>query len=254
MDLELKDRVILITGVTDGLGRALAEHLVAEGARVVGCGRDADRVRATALRLGEAAAIVSADVTVSADLERLVSVAEDRWGRIDGLVNNAGDAKTFRIDAVTDDVLEADLTLKVMGAIRLVRLCLPLLRAAPDASIVNVLATAGKAPLAGSLPTTASRAAGLAITKVLSKELAPDGIRVNAVMVGIIESGQWRRRAEATGRPVEEIYAEYAKFVPLGRVGRASEFADLATYLLSPRASYVTGTAINIDGGACPVT
>jgi NAD(P)-dependent dehydrogenase (short-subunit alcohol dehydrogenase family) len=105
------------------------------------------------------------------------------------------------------------------------------------------------------LPTTASRAAGLAITKAASKDLGPRGIRVNAVLIGLVRSGQWRRRAAAAGQPDEELYRQMAERtdIPLGRVGRADEFADLAAYLLSDRASYVTGSAINLDGGTSPV-
>jgi NAD(P)-dependent dehydrogenase (short-subunit alcohol dehydrogenase family) len=103
------------------------------------------------------------------------------------------------------------------------------------------------------LPTTASRAAGLAITKALAQELGPDDIRVNAVLIGLVASGQWRRRAEASNTSVEDVYAGMAKSIPLRRVGRESEFADLVSFLLSPRASYVTGCAINLDGGSSPV-
>jgi NAD(P)-dependent dehydrogenase (short-subunit alcohol dehydrogenase family) len=113
---------------------------------------------------------------------------------------------------------------------------------------------AAKAPGAGSAPSSVSRAAGMALMKALSKELAPDGIRVNAILIGLIESGQWVRSAEAAGVPLPEYYKRLAdgSGVPLGRIGRADEFADLAAYLLSARASYLTGTAINLDGGLSP--
>jgi NAD(P)-dependent dehydrogenase (short-subunit alcohol dehydrogenase family) len=256
MDLELSDAVILITGGTDGLGSALADGLIREGARVAVCGRDPERVRTTQARLalsgGEAIA-VAADVTVMADLERFVSVVAEQWGRIDGLVNNAGRSSAGRIEAVTDEDWAYDIELKVMAAVRLTRLALPYLRAAQRGSIVNVLNIGARAPGVGSLPTAASRAAGLAITKALSKELAPDNIRVNAVLIGFIESSQAIRRAEARGVPLETVYAEGASRIPLGRVGKADEYADLVAYLLSKRSSFVTGTAINLDGGASPV-
>jgi NAD(P)-dependent dehydrogenase (short-subunit alcohol dehydrogenase family) len=253
MDLELQDKVIVVTGGTDGLGAALARSLVAEGARVAVCGRDRDRLTDAEDRLGDDGLVVRADVTVPAELEQLVDRTIERWGRIDGLVNNAGRASGGRFEDVDDQQWDADLELKVMAAVRLIRLCLPHLRAGAGTSIVNVLNIGARAPGAGSLPTTASRAAGLAVTKALSKELGPDGIRVNAVLVGLVESGQWRRRAEATGRGVDEVYAEMAPGIPLGRVGQAQEYADLVSYLLSPRSSYVTGCAINLDGGTSPV-
>ena len=246
----------MVTGGTDGLGLALTEVLVAEGARVAVCGRDADRARAVEERLqaaGGDVVAVAADVSVAAELERFVQVTLDRWGRIDGVVNNAGRSSASGIEAISDEEWQADYDLKVMAAVRLVRLALPYLRASGRASIVNVLNIGSKAPGPNSLPTSASRAAGLAITKSLSKELAPSGVRVNALLIGLVESGQWRRRAEASGRPVDALYGSMGEGIPLGRVGRSEEFADVAAFLLSPRSSYVTGSAINIDGGASPV-
>src|SRR5262249_16510953 len=163
MDLELRERVYVVTGATDGLGAALGDALVSEGARVVGCGRDQGRVRATADRLGDAALIVSADVSVPGDLERVVREGVERFGRIDGVVNTAGGAAAGRFADVTDDDWTDDLGLKVLAAARLIRLCLPQLREASGASIVNVLNIGARAPGGGSLPTTASRAAGLAM-------------------------------------------------------------------------------------------
>jgi NAD(P)-dependent dehydrogenase (short-subunit alcohol dehydrogenase family) len=144
--------------------------------------------------------------------------------------------------------------LKLMGAVRLTRLALPALRESRGA-VVNTLATSGKAPDAFTTPTSVSRAAGLALTKALSRELAPEGIRVNAVLIGVIESGQLERRASTAGITPQAYYERMVADcrIPLGRVGRAAEFADLASFLLSSRASYITGTAVNLDGGLCPV-
>jgi NAD(P)-dependent dehydrogenase (short-subunit alcohol dehydrogenase family) len=258
MDLHLSGKVVLITGGTDGLGAALADRLVEEGARVGVCGRDPGRLAATEQRLGDAggdALAVQADVTSPADLERFIDAAAARWGRLDGLVNNAGQSAAGRIDQVSDDEWIADLDLKVLAAVRCTRLALPHLIAAGGGAIVNVLTTGARAPGAGSLPTTASRAAGLAITKAASRDLAGQGIRVNAVLLGLVESGQWRRRADAAGQSEDELYRRMAANadIPLGRVGRPEEFADLAAYLLSDRSSYVTGSAVNLDGGASPV-
>jgi NAD(P)-dependent dehydrogenase (short-subunit alcohol dehydrogenase family) len=258
MDLHLNGKVVLITGGTDGLGAALADRLVEEGARVAVCGRDAGRLAATEQRLRDAggdALAVRADVTELPDLERFVAAAVARWGRLDGLVNNAGKSAGGRIDQLSDDDWTADFNLKVLAAARCTRLVVPHLVAAGGGAIVNVLNIGAKAPGAGSLPTTASRAAGLAITKVASRDLGGDGIRVNAVLIGLIESGQWRRRADAAGQSEDEFYRHMAAnaAIPLGRVGRSEEFADLAAYLLSDRSSYVTGSAINLDGGTSPV-
>jgi NAD(P)-dependent dehydrogenase (short-subunit alcohol dehydrogenase family) len=258
MDLHLDGKVVLITGGTDGLGAALASRLVEEGARVAVCGRDPGRLAATEQRLkgaGGDVVAVQADVTRPADLERFVQAAVGRWNRIDGLVNNAGKSAAGRVDQVPDDEWADDLNIKVMGAVRCIRLAVPYLAAGGGGAIVNVLAVGGKAPGPGSLPTAASRAAGLAITKAASKDLGAHGIRVNAVLIGLVESGQWRRRAEAAGQSEEDLYRQLGQQagIPLGRVGRAGEFADLGAYLLSDRSSYVTGSAINLDGGTSPV-
>jgi NAD(P)-dependent dehydrogenase (short-subunit alcohol dehydrogenase family) len=131
---------------------------------------------------------------------------------------------------------------------------LPALESSKGA-IVNVLAIMARTPGANSTPTTASRAAGLALTKAMATEVGPRGVRVNAILIGLIESGQWVRKAVEAGITVEEFMSNMAKDsrIPLGRMGRAGEFADLASFLLSPRASYVTGVGISLDGGLSPV-
>jgi NAD(P)-dependent dehydrogenase (short-subunit alcohol dehydrogenase family) len=256
MDLGLHGKVALVTGGSDGLGAATAARLVEEGASVAICARGEERLERTAARLREVGGDVLAvptDVTRGADVDRFVAAALERWGRIDALVNNAGVHAGAPFESVTDEQWEADLGLKLQAAIRATRAALPALRAQGGA-VVNVLAMAAKAPGAGSMPSSVSRAAGMAFTKALSKEVAADDVRVNAVLVGIIESDQWARRAADRGVPVEQVHQELATGlgIPLGRVGRAAEFADLVAYLVSERSSYVTGTAINVDGGLSP--
>jgi len=256
MDLELTHRVVLVTGGSTGLGRALCSGLIAEGARVAFCGRDADSLAQAAEALGspERVAAVAADVSDPGDLERFVATALERWGRIDGVVNNAGRSAAQRVEDLDDAAWESDLALKLLAAARLSRLTIPHLRSTGGA-IVNVLALAAKAPGAGSAPSSVSRAAGMALTKALSKELGADGIRVNAVLIGLAESGQWDRLAAARGVAVGDLYATMARdaAIPLGRVGRGEEFADLVCFLLSARASYLSGIAVNFDGGLSPV-
>jgi NAD(P)-dependent dehydrogenase (short-subunit alcohol dehydrogenase family) len=257
MDLELTGKTFLITGGTDGLGLALATRLVAEGAAVGVCGRDEERLRAAEAAVQAAGGEVlaqQADVSRAGDLEAFVEAAVSRWGRIDGVVHNAGRASGGSIETIEDSTWESDFQLKLMAAVRLTRLALPQLRASRGA-VLFTLALSAKAPGARSEPSSVTRAAGMALMKALSNELAPDGIRANAVLIGLIESGQWVRMAAGSGSDPREFYDRFAEDsgIPLGRFGRAAEFADLGCFLLSARASYLTGTAINLDGGLSPV-
>ena len=256
MDLELAGKVVLITGGTDGLGLALATRLAVEDASVAVCGRDEARLRdaETAVRARAATCWRSGPTWQRAgDVAAFVDAAVARWGRIDGVVHNAGRSAGGAIDRLDDAAWEDDLQLKLMGAVRLTRHALPQLRTSRGV-VLFTLAMAAKAPGAASEPSSVSRAAGMALMKALSKELAPDGIRVNAVLIGLIESGQWVRMAAAANRELDEFYAGFATDagIPLGRFGHAEEFADLASYLLSARASYLTGCAVNLDGGLSP--
>lgn len=256
MDLGLKDRVALITGGSEGIRKAVAFRLAAEGARVAICARREGPLREAAVDIAEKTGSdvlpVVADVTKPDDVERFVRTALDRFGRIDALVNNAGSSSAFHFEEVTDELWELDLDLKLMAAIRLSRLCVPEMRKVGGGRIVNITMIKGKAPSEKSVPTSVSRAAGIALTKAMSKDLAADRILVNAVCVGVIRSGQWERRFEKVkGRytSIDEFYADNSKQIPLGRFGYAEEVGDLVAFLLSERAGYITGDAINIDGG-----
>ena len=254
MDLELAGKAFIITGGTEGLGLALAEALIREGARVAVCGRRAEKVASAQAMLGDAGVAVQADVTIASELDAFYDRALQTFGRIDGVVNNAGRSAATPLANSTDDEWREDFELKVMSAVHLTRRAIPQLIEHRGA-VLNILAIKGKSPDAGSTPTAASRAAGLALTKALAGELAPQGVRVNAILIGLIKSGQWTRRADAMSMNHDDLYdaiVENQK-IPLGRMGEATEFADLATYLLSSRASYLTGVGINLDGGLSPL-
>ena len=250
MDLELSGRTILITGGTQGLGLALARRLIDEGANVAVCGRDEERLAMAQDDLGTSVLCVQADVSRPSDCDMLIESTLARFGSLDGLVNNAGTAVATPVAASSDEEWRKDYELKVVAALRLARSSLAHLEVRRG-SILNVLSISARTPASGSTPTSASRAAGLAFTKALAQEVAPRGIRVNAALIGLIESGQWERRAVAAGQALDDFYAQSAlhAHVPLGRFGRADEFADVATFLLSGRASFVTGVGISIDGG-----
>jgi NAD(P)-dependent dehydrogenase (short-subunit alcohol dehydrogenase family) len=254
VDLELGGKAFLITGGTDGLGLALAERVVAEGAHVAVCGRDDDRLGRAQAILGGDALCFEADVTDPGQLDEFLATALSRFHRLDGVVNNAGRSAGSSVATSSDEEWRDDFQLKVLAALHLSRQALPAL-AESQGSILNVLATLARTPPPNSTPSSALRAAGLALTKALANEVGPQGIRVNAILIGLVESGQWVRRAKAAGTALEDFYASVAtaSSIPLGRFGRAEEFADLASFLLSARASYITGVGLALDGGLSPV-
>ena len=176
------------------------------------------------------------------------------------MVNNAGVSMAKPFEDVSDDDWESDFELKVWGAIRLMRKSIPEMRKVGGGRIINVTNLGGKAPGASSMPTSISRAAGIAITKAMSKDLAKDNILVNTVCIGTVKSGQHERRYDSLkeSRPeltLDEFYSDTAKArgIPLGRVAETHEAGDVITFLASDMASYLTGVAINIDGGTSPV-
>jgi NAD(P)-dependent dehydrogenase (short-subunit alcohol dehydrogenase family) len=198
---------------------------------------------------------VPCDVSIAAEIERAFGEVMAALGRVDILVNNAGASQTGAFPTITDEIWQADLDLKLFAAIRLTRLVWPQMAERRWGRVINVLNTAAKAPRAGSAPTAVSRAAGMALTKVLAGEGAPHNILVNSLHVGLIDSDQWVRRhaASQSNEPYEAFLAGMGRGVPLGRVGSAEEFANVACFLASDLAGYVTGTAINVDGGMSPV-
>ncbi len=255
LELGLKGRIAIVTGGSDGLGRATAERLAGEGCKVVICARRIEHLDATAEAIGEQTGgevlACRADVARADDIDALVDATVARFGGVDILVNNAGASAAAAFEAVDDDAWQADIDLKLMAAVRLCRRIIPIMRERGGGNIVNATIIGGKAPPARGLPTTVTRAAGINLTKSLANEYAGDNIRVNTICIGLLKSAQWDRRAG--DRPVEELYAEMAPRVPLGRIGEAEEYADLVAFLVSERAAYITGAAINLDGGMSAV-
>ncbi len=257
MDIKLTGRKALITGGSKGIGLAIARTFAESGADV------AIMARGQAA-LDEAAAAIGARqgqqvVALSCDVRRADEIAAGfvrvtaALGHVDILVNNAGTSQAHPFEAVTDADWQDDIDLKLFAAIRLIRLAWPGMKERKWGRIINVLNVGAKAPRPASVPTSVTRAAGMALTKALAGEGAPHGILVNGLLVGFIESDQWVRRAAKLGVPLPEFLANMGKQVPMGRVGTAQEFANVACFLASDAASYVTGTAINVDGDRCPV-
>jgi len=254
-DLGLKDKVILITGGSDGLGYASAELLSSQGAKVVVCGRRGDYLKEKAERISEktknTVLAIQADVSKADDCKKLVEETISKFKKIDVLVNNAGASAAALFEDVSDKNWEDDINLKLMSTIRMCRLVIPYMKSNKEGIIINATIGGGKAPNAGSLPTTVTRAAGINLTKSLANEYAKNNIRVNTICIGLIKSAQWDRKSGAGD--VNDLYQEMSKKVPMGKVGEEIDYANLVAFLSSDRSGYITGTAINLDGGLCPV-
>lgn len=259
MQLTMDGRVALITGGSLGIGRAIGRRFAECGAHVGLVARRSDVLQDAVEELSKTAkgkvVAVAADVATADGCQAAVDGLTQKLGPVDILVNNAGTSKRGAFLDLTDEEWQFDLDLKLMAAVRLVRLTMPGMASRQWGRIINVLNTGAKAPPAQGAPTAVSRAAGMALTKVLAGEGAPDNVLVNALLVGRIESDQWVRRhaKEDKGRSLAAYYDEMAQVVPLKRVGTAEEFANAAAFLASDQGSYITGTAINVDGGMSPV-
>jgi NAD(P)-dependent dehydrogenase (short-subunit alcohol dehydrogenase family) len=258
VDLGLTGKVAIVTGGSEGLGRATAARLAEEGAHVAIVARTAENLEAAAAGIrnrapGAEVVPITADVSDPGDATRIIERSIDTLGRLDILVNNAGTARALPFLEADDETWQADLDLKLFAAIRLTRLAVPHMRNQGGGRVVNVLATSAKAPGAASVPTSVSRAAGLALTKALSQEFAADRILVNAVLIGLVKSGQWERLAARSESALDELYEGMGAGIPIGRVGDAEELGDLVAFLVSDRAQFITGVGINFDGGSSPV-
>lgn len=261
MEVRLDGRTALITGGSAGLGKAMALKFAESGADVAILARRPEvleeaRGEIASVTNGRVVAYVC-DVTDAGALQATFDQASTDLGQIDILINNAGTSQTGKFEEISDEVWKADLELKLFAAIRLSRLAFPGMKERRWGRIINVLNIGAKAPRGASAPTSVSRAAGMALTKVLANEGAPHNVLVNALLVGLIDSEQHVRRhqREAPEIDYQEFLARMAeqRGVPLGRVGEAEEFANVACFLASDAGGYVTGTAINVDGGNAPV-
>jgi len=259
MQVSMEGRCALITGGSQGLGYAMAERFLHSGARVALLARRPDVLEAArdALRATTGGRVegYACDVSEAGQIQGAFQRVVNDLGPVDILVNNAGQASMGPFEDIDDATWQADLDLKLFATIRLGRLVLPHMKAQRWGRIINLLNTAAKAPPAGSAPTSISRAAGLALTKVLANEGAPHNVLVNALLIGLIKSDQVRRWWDAGGRKAsfEEHVNHIGKGLPMGRMGEAEECANLACFLASEQGSYVTGCAINMDGGMSPV-
>ena len=262
MEVRLDGKVALIPGGRLGLGRAMAIRFAKAGASVGITARGEEALASTAAEIRKMSgsnrgATFACDVSNSASLEEMHKSITSELGPIDILVNNAGTSQRGPFLGVSDELWQNDLDLKLFAAIRLTRLTIPSMKEKKWGRIINVLNIGAKAPPAEGAPTAVSRAAGMALTKALAGEFAKDNILVNALLVGLIDSNQHliRHQSSNSTGSYESFLEDMAtsQNIPLGRVGKAEEFADVACFMASDRASYLSGTALNVDGGKSPV-
>lgn len=262
MDFGLTGKVAIITGGSEGIGKASALRLCEEGAEVAICARRPEVLQKAADEIktstGKEVLAMAVDVCNEAQVQDLVQKTVERFGGIDILVNNAGGSRAFPFLEASEETWREDIEIKLFGAIFCSKAVIPHMRQRGGGRIINMTTGGGKAPGQKSVPTSVSRAAGINLTKSMATEYAPENILVNTICLGLLKSMQHERRYEQQKKERPDLtldawYDELSKRVPVRRVGEAEEVGDLVAFLSSSRSAFITGTSINIDGGACAV-
>lgn len=257
MDLELRGKTAIVSAGSKGLGKAIALGLAREGAKVAICSRNPDNLSQAAQEIltktGSEVLAVPVDVMKPDAIASLVGTVVQRQGKIDILVNNAGGPPMGTFADFEDEDWEDAFNLTFMSVVRFVRAVLPHMRKTGAGRIINVTSTSVKQPLESLLLSSAIRPAVIGLAKSLANELAADNILVNNICPGSIYTDRIKDNVAAqmksTGQSEESVMAEYEAKIPLGRLGQPVELADLAVFLASPRASYITGATLQVDGG-----
>jgi 3-oxoacyl-[acyl-carrier protein] reductase len=258
MDLGLKDAKVFVAASSSGLGRAAALQFSREGAQVVINGRNVERVEETALAIvqetGGKVIALPGDMADGATVHDLIDQAASDLGGLDVLVTNAGGPPSGSFDSTPLDAWEKSFHLSLMSSVHLIHAALPYLRQSTRAAILTVTSTSVKQPIDNLILSNSLRMGVIGLTKSLAKELGPEGIRVNSILPGWTRTGRvtelMQVRAQKLGITVDEAVARQAAGAPLGRMGEPSEFANVAVFLCSPAASYVTGAMVPVDGGS----
>ena len=257
MDLGLRGKVALVAASSKGLGRAVAEELAAEGAHLVMCARGKDTLEQTAESIRQKAAVkviaVAADVSDPNDAARVVKAAFDEFGQVDILVTNSGGPPSAPFESLTPEMWDAAARLLLKSAVELTRAVLPGMKERRWGRILNVTSIAAKQPIEGLMLSNSLRAAVIGFARTLANEVAPFGITVNNLLPGYTRTDRVQELARAAGGKAggssTDILAKWEKEIPMGRLGEPREFAALAAFLASERASYITGSSIAVDGG-----
>ena len=257
MDLGLKNKVALIAASSQGLGRAVAEELAAEGASLVLCAREQKTLAEVASTIadnsGAHVLAVPADVTIAGDIKRVVEAGIERFGRIDILVTNAGGPPAGTFEQITREQWEDAMRLTLLSAIELTRQVLPGMKQRRWGRILNITSIAVKQPVENLMLSNSLRAGLTGFARTLANEVAAEGITVNNILPGYTRTERLedlaKMMAEKHGISSAEFRAKWEKEIPMGRLGEPREFAALAAFLVSERASYITGTSIQVDGG-----
>ncbi|ARV62672.1 3-oxoacyl-ACP reductase [Nostocales cyanobacterium HT-58-2] len=258
MDLQLSGKIALVTAASKGLGKATARQFAREGAKVAICARSELVEKAAAeieSETGVDVLAIRADLTKQEDVERVIHATVEKFGGLDILVTNTGGPPAGTLDDVDLTAWEASVNLILLSAVRLIKLSLPHLRKSFSPAILTVTSSSSKQPVQNLILSNSIRLSVIGLTKSLSRELGNDRIRVNSILPGWTYTERVEEiitaRTARNGRiPADEI-ADINATVPLGRMGKPEEFANVAVFLCSPAASYVNGVMLQVDGGLC---
>jgi 3-oxoacyl-[acyl-carrier protein] reductase len=257
VDLGLRGKVALVAASSKGLGRAVAEELAAEGAHLVMCARGKETLDRTAADIRQKAGVkvvaIAADVSNPADAARVIAAALGEFAKVDILVTNSGGPPSGPFESFTAEAWDAATRLLLKSAVELTRAVLPGMKERRWGRILNVTSIAAKQPIEGLMLSNSIRAAVIGFARTLANEVAPFGITVNNLLPGYTRTDRVQELARAagskTGGSDAGIIAKWEKEIPMGRLGEPREFAALAVFLASERASYITGSSIAVDGG-----
>ena len=257
MDLGLRGKVALVAASSKGLGRAIAEELAAEGAHLVICARGREALEQTAESIRQRAPVkvvdVAADVSDPKDAARVVASALEEFGQVDILVTNSGGPPSGSFENLTAEMWDSATRLLLKSAVELTRAVLPGMKERRWGRILNVTSIAAKQPIEGLMLSNSLRAAVIGFARTLANEVAPFGVTVNNLLPGYTRTDRVQELARAaggtTGASDTDIVSRWEKEIPMGRLGEPREFAALAAFLASERASYITGSSIAVDGG-----